>query len=154
MLAVSVWILKMLLKQALKLGSGGLCPKMRKSLSWSQAGRFRKWQTDQPACIILRTTCSAWLAALWAKAVMSSSSPTADRIFWAKFEKKFYSVQLCFGRPWKFDARRHFQSILQAMTVSNTAFMKIWNNIFEQSQICQDLCLSTVYLHLKGDEMN
>lgn len=39
MLPVSVCILKMLLKQALKEGMGGRCPCNRKSLSFSQSGR-------------------------------------------------------------------------------------------------------------------
>lgn len=43
MLPVSVWMRKMDLKQALKDGSGGRWPLWRKSLSWSQAGRFLKY---------------------------------------------------------------------------------------------------------------
>ena len=49
MLPVSVWILKMDLKQALKDGKGGLCPLCRKSLSCNQDGRCLKWHTFHEA---------------------------------------------------------------------------------------------------------
>ena len=44
MLPVSVWILTMLLKHS-DVGSGGRCPKWRKSLSCSHCGSDWKWVT-------------------------------------------------------------------------------------------------------------
>ena len=75
MFTVSVWILKMELKQALNEFNWGRCPHNKKSLSFSQPGKFWICTTFHPRLMILIINSSAWPTTRDAASLKSENLP-------------------------------------------------------------------------------
>lgn len=140
MFPVSVWILKIDLKQTRNELVGGRWPVWRKSLSWSQSGRERWWTTLQPAAQTFFTNSSACSAALhvpdkksstleWRDTFRSSSSPSSSGFPLILLYKvsKFRVIQF-----WSVDTK-----LLKYINQINFLHSLVWR-YFQQICLCND----------------